>query len=293
MFHYWKYKFFSIIVKFLPPFIVYCIVDLLSDLYYFLSLKRKKSVRKNVLAALSYQNKGNYPENIKKANKLTRQIFRSFGYYLVEFFSYDKYDREWMKENVTVHGTEYIDAALRKGKGIVLISAHIGNWELAGVVTAMLGYPVEAVYQPHKNAKLDRLYINQRISKGMGSIPLEKAGKACMECLKKKRVLGLVSDVTLAEKGQRVKMFDHKVELPRGPEILATRTGAEICFCFLFRKGREKFNMEYYPFTEGMNEEWRNSGNSVTQIMADRLQDFILEHLDQWCLLWDIFGKHG
>ena len=290
MFHYWKYRVLSIAVRVLPSFILYWIADRLADGMFSFYRSKRNIVLKNVLVLLkSEKTTDSHALTVKKAYCLTRCIFRSFGSYLVEFFNYDAYDLEWVQKHVSLSGLEHLDKALQRNKGVIVATAHIGNWELAGAVTAMLGYPVSIVYLPHQNAKLDGLYRKQRQSKGQDTIPLNKSQHECLARLKHNRMLALVSDVNLSKKGKKVVFFDRVAEFPRGPAVLAARTGAEIVFGFLLRKSRGNFVLQYVPFmTDNVNTLDLTADNIMQQI-AYTLEEIIRKNKEQWCLMWDIF----
>jgi len=58
---------------------------------------------------------------------------------------------EYIEKNVKILNLEYIDEGLKQGKGVIVVTAHLGNWELGGVVVSMKGYPISTVALAHKS----------------------------------------------------------------------------------------------------------------------------------------------
>src|SRR4030042_1728242 len=78
-----------------------------------------------------------------------------------------KIDLAYTRKNIKIENISYIDEVLARGKGAITVTAHLGNWELGGVVIALSGYPFWAVALPHKYKKIDNFFNHQRGSKGM------------------------------------------------------------------------------------------------------------------------------
>ncbi len=82
---------------------------------------------------------------------VVKQVFRDFAKYLVDFFRFSKLNDEFIKKKVKIVGLENVDKALSYGKGVIALSAHIGNFELGGAALSWAGYPLNAVVMRHQN----------------------------------------------------------------------------------------------------------------------------------------------
>src|SRR3989338_9104766 len=134
MFKYFLYKFGQFCVLRLPLKTAYKIAVFISTLQYYLSPRDKKSVTHNLKVILG--SRDDMPH-------LVKEVFRNFGRYLLEFFRMTKIlNMEYIRKNVKITNISHLDHVLKQGKGGILLTAHIGNWELGGVVASMLGYPI-------------------------------------------------------------------------------------------------------------------------------------------------------
>jgi len=133
--------------------------------------------------------------------RMARELYRNFAKYLVDFFRFSKIDEGYVKKFVRVEGAHHIDAALAKGKGAIMLSAHIGNWELGGFVVAMLGYPLSAVVLPHRNKKIDGFFRTQRLIGKFTPIEIGVSIRECYRILKSNQVLALLGDRDFTKNG--------------------------------------------------------------------------------------------
>ena len=190
---YLLYKIAQYLALFTPVKFSYWLAAGLADIKRCLSKKDTQAVKENLSIIL-----GN---DEKRINECAKHIFRNFAKYLVDFFRFAKINEKFIKNNVTIKGKENVDEALKKGKGVILVTAHIGNWELGGVVAALLGYNFYAVALDHKNTRVNRLFVKQREMKGVHVISTGVSVRKCFSVLKNKNVLALLGDRNLGQKG--------------------------------------------------------------------------------------------
>lgn len=165
MLNYIIYRLGQFIALCLPLKIAYKIAVFLSYLHYIFAARDRRIAKENIKVI--------FPEKSDREIKRIRiKMFRNFAKYLVDFFRFSKLDIEYIKRNIKVENIHYIDEVLSHGKGAITVTAHLGNWELGGVVIALLGYPFWVVALPHKYIKVDNFFNFQRESNGVKVIPL-------------------------------------------------------------------------------------------------------------------------
>lgn len=213
----------------------YKVAIFISDLQYCFSFRDQRAVRNNLKVILQTQ---------EVAPELVREVFRNFGRYLVEFFRVEKtINQEFIKTKVKIENWENIDKALAQGKGGIVISAHLGNWELGGILLGMLGNPVMAVALPHKERPVNDLFNHQREVKGMTVVSTNHAVRKCFEQLKNNQMVALVADRDFSLSGEIIDFLGRKAFLPKGIAILSIKTGAPIVPVFLIREENNHFRL--------------------------------------------------
>jgi len=228
MFFYILYGIGYFLANILPLKLAYSLAKRVSDLQYILAGKDRKAVTLN----LSIITK----KDIGECQKLARLVFRNFGLYLVDFFRMPNLSVDDIKKRVEVQGIENIRSALSRGKGGIVLTCHIGNWEMGGVTMAMLGYDISAVALTHKYKKINDFFIKQREEKGLKVIPINAIMKSCVSVLRKNELLALAGDRDFTNNGVVMDFFGMSASIPKGPAMFGLKTGCAIVPGFFVRK---------------------------------------------------------
>lgn len=253
----------------------YFIAKTLSRLKYYFSKTDRETVFFNLGVILKKEK--------SELKKICKSVFENFGFYLVDFLRFEKLDAKFFKNNVELIGLENVEQASEHGKGVILLTAHIGNWELGGVYLAHLGYPVCAVALTHKNKKVNDLFVNQREVKGLEVVSLENCMPKAIRWLKSKKFFAIVGDRSFSADEVEANFFSRPAFFPKGPSVLALRTMAPIVPGFLVRDGRYKYKLIfekpiYSTKTDNMQEDVRRT----TQMYVNIIEKYVLLYPQQW-----------
>jgi KDO2-lipid IV(A) lauroyltransferase len=164
-------------------------------------------------------------------------------------------------------------------KGVIILSAHLGNWELGAHVLERHGYPINAVVRPQPTARLDALFQSRRKSRGIRILPMDGGTRQVTTCLKRGELVVLVGDLDFSDKQHRVPFFGQPGRLPRGPAVLAARTGAPILPAFMIREPDETFRCCVYP---PIIPDPSQSIDDIQKRICSVLEEVIGSHPDQW-----------
>lgn len=267
----------------LPLPFLYFLGWIIANLKYIFIYSVRRHVRANVKIVLEYRKakKGiDYTE--KELHYTVKKIYCNFSRYLTDFFNIPKWDIDRIREKVTIENIELLDEGLSAGKGVIALTAHIGNWELAGIVTSILGYKVTAVAIPYLNSSVTRIYKKRRNSKGIDVLLTGTNPKGHLRALRQNKVLAVLGDKVFTEKGVKTRFLGIEALLPRGPATLAVKTGA--CFTagfFIMEEYRYRFFFKKIPCPgKDMSEEEQIS--FLFKEGAKIIEDIIVEHPAQW-----------
>lgn len=221
---------------------------------------------------------------------LARENFLNFAKYLVDFFTFLHLQPDRINRLIDFGNLRAtLDALLAERRGVICLTAHLGNWELGAAVVAQLGYPFHAVALRQPDPKLDQLYQSYRIARGIKVIPFGHAARGSLRALRRGEVLGLVGDRDFSPSRATVEFFGQPARLPEGPARLALATGAPILPCFLVRVAGDR-----YEYVVGEPIRVDPASDTVPAIMeriARSLEWGIRAHSEQWYLfhnLWDV-----
>lgn len=213
-------QFFCFIVRFLPPRLRYYFVRRLADISAFFIPGLKKGLRTNLAHLL-------YLEG-KELEHMTDEALRNFATTLHDFFFPQSLNVEVQEKNM-------LEALRKKHGGILLLTFHMGHWELGARVMRSWGWPVTAVYQPYKNKRLKKIIESQR-APGVNFIPVgQGAAAGVRQSLRRGDVVAMLGDHNFGEDGIPVDILGHKIIWPKGPVLLAVKSKAPIVVAVVIR----------------------------------------------------------
>jgi KDO2-lipid IV(A) lauroyltransferase len=174
------------------------------------------------------------PEELRR---LGRRSFEHLGMNLVEGCRYFLRPTEVMVSQVRVEGGNHLVAAAARGRGILVLTAHYGNWELLAAAHGLTGLPLSFVVRPLDNPVLDELVERFRRRTGAEMITKRRALREVLEALRRGRMVGILLDqnATRAE-GVFVPFFGAPACTSKALAVIALRTGAPVVPVFLRRE---------------------------------------------------------
>ena len=239
MFQYLFYKFGLFIIHIVPRSWSYRFAESVARLHFSLSSKDRSAVIHNLR-----QITGRKDDLTDDA----RKVFVNFGHYLVDFFlMYKTVDREFVQDHVTVVNKQHLDEVVAYGKGGVILTAHIGNWEMGAAVMDKLGHSVTAIALPHKNPKVNVLFNKQREAHGVIVVPTNTAVRRCIQALRHGKFIAVLGDRDFGTFGDIMDFLGRKTLIPKGAAFFACRTGALILPTFLTPDGPGRYKLVFHP----------------------------------------------
>jgi len=261
----------------LPLSVCYDVATWAAKAYFRFPNKHKTGLKENLKIVLGE----NTDDEI--VDRYAFDVFKNFAKYLADFFKFSKFTQEFIEENITVENRECLDECLADGKGAILVSIHIGNWEMGGAVIGSWGYPINAVVLEHSSRRINDFFVRQRTLNGMRSIPVSGAVKECFNVLKRNEFLAIVGDKDYQSSGLYVDFFGKKAFLPKGPAVFSLRTGAPLVCSMLLREKNDKYRLIFEKIEKhvltGVYEK------DIKMLMSAYLKVFekhIREKPDQW-----------
>jgi len=270
-----------------PIRVAYGIATFVSSVYCLFSRNDKGAVRDNLKVLFpSYDD--------KKIDAMTREVFISFGKYLVDFFRFPKVDRAYVDKYVKIKGLENLNNALKEKKGAIILTAHLGSWELGCAIMGILGKPLSAVALDHKNERINKFFIEQRQMKDVEVIQIGAALRKCFSALKNNRALALVGDRDYFDNGIKVNFFGKPTIIPKGPAVFSRRCESPIIPTFVIRNSDDTFTFSLgKPIEVETSEDERQDLLRTTKKIVTILEDTIRQHPTQWHVFrrfWEEIG---
>ncbi|MBN2191038.1 MAG: lysophospholipid acyltransferase family protein, partial [Candidatus Aureabacteria bacterium] len=273
----------------LPRKMSYAIAWFIANLNFIFNRTSRRGVISNLAVIMEF--KGKDPTSVStrgEIKRIARRTFVNFGKYLVDFFAAGSLTRDFINRRIKIDSLEALDKTIKDKKGSIIVSAHLGNWELGAIVLALLDYPINVVVLPHKNEKIDRLFVEKRTSKNVRVIPIGYALRRCFEALRKNEIVAVLGDRDTTSNGEIHEFFGKKCILPKGPVDIALRTGCNIVFGFFVRTSYDKYLFEIDGPLE-VNKD-NISRDELWGKIIGKMEGLILKYPDQWFVFYPLWS---
>lgn len=223
-----------------------------------------------------------------------RQAWRNFAQGILETLTLMHAPKEKILAAVGLEGEEHLKRALAKGKGVIALSAHLGNFTLIGVRLAAAGYPFTALVKQPSDPRFARLMDDYRLKAGVKTIsakPRREAVRGILKALRAKSVMLVIAD-EFKSGGVPVEFFGLRSPAPRGPATLALRTGAATVPMYMVRDSNDRLTLYIEPEIELSRSEGLEDDVAANTVLFTRvIEAMIRRHPDQWN--WLGFQRDG
>jgi KDO2-lipid IV(A) lauroyltransferase len=249
----------------------------LGDLAYFVDLKHRAIAYANIKTALG-------PELTQpRIRSLVRKFYRAFGQNIIEIFYIPKFDKKYLRDNISLEGYGNIKEAFLRGKGVIFVAMHAGSWELANVVCANLGFAFSMFVREQNFPLAEKILNSYRGSKGCRFIQRENELRELIRVLKANESVAMTIDQG-GKSGTTVKFFDKYASMASGAVRLALKLDCSLVPVFPVRIKNEKIKFFVEPIfklhhTGNLEEDVRNNLQELTKIFEKYIVKYPQEYL--------------
>ncbi len=208
-------------------------------------------------------------------------VFRSIARILVTFAKFPAIRRGYLGKWIRLEGGEYFDQAHEAGRGVLVATAHLGNWELSAFAHALMTAPMNVVVRPLDNPLIDALVERRRALTGNRPIGKKDFARAILKALAANEAVGILIDQNAAlDTGVFVDFFGVPAAAGTGFAKFAAHSGAAVIPGFaLWNEREQRYVLRFYPPLAMTGDALRD-----TQTLQSKLEEVIREYPDQW--LW-------
>lgn len=227
-------------LSYLPASLAYGIGGRLGAMAHLVLGRRRRIALQNV--ALAFGTRMTCAEQ----RGLVRQTFRGLGWHLIDFCRMRRLTPQRFARICTMEGFERVQALLRRQKGLLIISAHFGSWELAGATALRLDRPTHMIIRPPKQGAFRRVVEHYRQRTGLVLVPHREAFARSVQVLRRGEIVAVLMDQSsLRRESVEVEFFGVKTFTSRGPALIALRAGCPVIGAFLVREGPGKHRLVF------------------------------------------------
>ena len=249
--------------------------------WFWLSGAQRRAALDNYAAALGRE------RDDPEVARVARRAFQNYGRMLMDFVLMASLSPAELIARVSLEGREHLDAAIARGRGVIMAVPHMGSWDMAGSYAGALGYGISAVAERFPGSLNDAV-VRTRQSFGLDVIILGRSAvRAITEALHANRIVALLCDLEQGP-GVSVRFFGRTATVPGGPAAFALKTGADLIPACQYAVAPGRYRIHLDPALSISTGEAREQ---VMQRVIDRFEDFIKERPDQWYAFRPMFGR--
>jgi KDO2-lipid IV(A) lauroyltransferase len=229
-----------------------------------------------------------YPDlSIKQRQTILKKMYLHLGWQMAEFCQMPRYSRENSTRFLHCEGLEHYLAAREQGRGVLVVTGHLGAWELSSFYHSMMGYPMSMVIRRLDNALLDR-YVNRiRCLHGNQVLHKDDFARGLIGAMRKGETVGILMDTNMTPpQGVFVDYFSTPACTASGVARVAAKTGAAVLPGFMLWEEAE----QAYVLRFGPQLQMRETGDTEadllenTQRCTSAIEQWVRRYPDQW--LW-------
>jgi KDO2-lipid IV(A) lauroyltransferase len=229
-----------------------------------------------------------YPEKpARERRRILRRVFVSLGRQLAEFCMFPRYTRENVGQVAVYEGFENFDAAQRRGKGVLFLTAHLGGWEIGSFAHSIYGHPLRVVVRALDNPYLDRMVERYRTLHGNQTFEKQDFARGLISAMREGQTVGLLMDQnTTPPAGVFVDFFGIPACTASGIARVALRTEASVVPAFtVWDDALRKYRITFAPrLTLVRTGDDERDTVSATQQFTSVIEEYVRKYPGQW--LW-------
>ena len=218
----------------------------------------------------------------ERAQVLNR-MYANLGMNLVEILRLDGGQDDDLDARIRVEGEPIVRDARSRGKGVLILTAHLGNWDLLGMYTARRGYPLTIISKEIRQPAVNAMWMRMRRDYGVAIVPSRNSYRDCLRVLKRNELLGFILDQNRPrETGIFVDFFGRPACTSPGLAYLSAQAQAPVVPVFIHREDGGRHVLRALPAIEPPPDRSEESIRKATQHYTRIIEDAVREHPDQW-----------
>jgi KDO2-lipid IV(A) lauroyltransferase len=267
------------VVPRLPWAVVYALGDIAGAALYHAADGRRQVAVHNLTAALGSR------FTPSQRQVLARRSCQHLLKTLLEFVRLPELTADELRTRVPLVGAEHLAAGLSSGRGVILVTPHLGNWEYLAARVALAGFPLSVIGRDSANPAVAREVTALRRSGGVEVLSKARSLRQALNALQNNRILGILPDQHAGVSGMLLEFFGRRTPVHPIPALLARRTGAPLVVGCAARNAKNELRAVLEPpLLAPRTADRKADVAACMREMVDAMERQIRRHPDQW--LW-------
>jgi len=251
-----------------------------SSLYFRLVTRYRRKIRENLEIAF-----GSSLED-QEIERITNAVAENVGSHFAETVITTTPKQEKVLAKIDLKGVENLERALSQGKGVIAVSAHLGDFTIMSIKMIREGYPFNMLIRDPDSKEIVKLFRKLQKQQGGHYIPINKWREALREilgCLRKNEVVCFLNDERKKGSDVEVDFFGRPALTATGPAVISLKTGAPIVPIFIVRTGEDAHTIFIEPQLEVNHRgDISDTVTTVTAACTKIIEEYVRRYPEQW-----------
>ena len=229
-----------------------------------------------------------FPEKTSdERRRILQALYRHLGWLLAEFCQMPRYTRDQTRSFIRYEGLEHYLAARNLGKGVLVLTGHLGAWELSSFYHSLMGYPMSIVIRRLDNPLVDGLVNRIRCLHGNQVLHKDDFARGLLAAMKRGQTVGILMDTNMTPpQGAFVDFFGHSACTGSGLARVARRTGASVLPGFLlWEEATQQYVLRFGPALDlPISDDAEADALAHTALFTKVIEQYVRAYPEQW--LW-------
>jgi Kdo2-lipid IVA lauroyltransferase/acyltransferase len=219
--------------------------------------------------------------------QILRKLYRNLGWLLAEFCQMPQYTPEQAQSFIRYEGLEHYLAARDQGKGVLILTGHLGAWELSSFYHSLMGYPMSIVIRRLDNPLVDNLVNQIRCLHGNQVLHKDDFARGLLASMRRGETVGILMDTNMTPpQGAFVDFFGHPACTGSGLARVARKTGAKVLPGFLlWDEATQQYVLRFGAWLDlPVSDDAEADALAHTALFTSVIEEYVRQYPDQW--LW-------
>ena len=215
--------------------------------------------------------------------RILANMYRNLGMNVAEDLRLAHVTDEYLRDYVSWEGEAHAHDVLAAGKGLLVLSCHMGSWDLLCSIAPHFEYPTTIITKNIKNDSVNRFWMQARERFGLKFVPAHNSYRLCLSALRKNEIIGFILDQNMIRtEGIFVEFFGKQACTTPGLAFLSAQSGAAVVPVFMIREANGHHRVIALPPIAPPPDRKPETIAAYTQQYTKVIEEMVRQYPDQW-----------